>query len=480
MNKSIAIVQFARLQSERIPNKMLQVVGGLTLIERACEYMLKVKGLRQNVDCYLIVPDSDGELVRLIDKPQYQGIKLRLMNPDQSSGRIWPELIKPFIHELKEYDWVWDANIACHPFLKLQTGLDIVDNLQGATPSGTLMPSLDSFLDCIVYAIEERNILWDQMLNQTWPRVDKKAQVIRQDDGRYWFSDTPETKRSYQMADTKHNPSFLKPSHIAHCYRPQALEYSEQEIAFKLSPVAINLTREEQIDIDTPADLEMAQRLAPHHYIIPQLDAIAMGTGPSFFKWASEYQANPLTYPIPQKEQEPPHSVRSDGPKVWHPSLYGCGVTPLYINNIRYYGYGDIVHIRNVPDGRLSDPHHPGCITYAGTRNLEDKKPHGEYTPPLLKYSDLDLPHGESSGGMAISMACLHHDVVGIIGFDGNRDGFGSDEVYENFVIKTRTLINYWQNRGRRIISLMPNSVFNSIVEPAIVPLKYRELGRVV
>lgn len=434
--KSIAIVQFAHLNSERVPNKMLQVIGGATLIERACEYMLKLSSLRENVTPYLIMPDSDAELVKAvkqyIDCPLADGIKLRLMTADQSNARIWSEMIKPYIDEFRQYDWSWDANIACHPFLSIKTGLQIIDDLQCESPQ---IPK--------VYCIAERNPLWDHKGFQFY--------------------------NTGKLADTKQNDIYFKPSHIAHCYPPECLEYNEEQMANSLYPIVINPAREEQIDIDTPDDLALAQRIAPHHYQMPQLGAIAMGSGPSFYEWAASYESNPLTYPSPREQG-----------RVISPTLYGSGVTSLHINGIMYYGLGDIIHIDHVPDGRATDPHHPGCTTYAGTRNLQDKKSHGEYTPPLLPYADLDIPHGESSGGMAISMACLHHDVVGIIGFDGHREPFPSDEAYWDFVRKTRTLINYWQNRGRRIVSLMSDSVFNSITEPAIVPLKYRDLGRVV
>ena len=177
------------------------------------------------------------------------------------------------------------------------------------------------------------------------------------------------------------------------------------------------------------------------------LTAIAIGTGPSFYEWIK-------TPMIEYRRSEP-----SGQDIIFQPKLYGCGIVPLYVNNLFAYGYGDVTHVDHIPDPNA--PFHPGCLNYSGTRNLQDK-------PGLLPYTDLDLPHGNSSGGMALSMACLHHDVVGIIGFDGYPSGFLSYQANQDFVNDFRYLINYWQNRGRRIISLMPKSVFNPIIEPAL------------
>lgn len=434
----VAIVQFARLQSYRIPNKMLEIVGGDTLFGRSCSYLLSLRDSRPGVIPIIIVPAADKALISIAES---HGIRCLTMTVEQASHRLWPDLIKPFIPELSLYDWVWDANIACHPFLRLETGHAVIDCLQGNSPS-----NVEPQLDAIVFALQERNVLWDQMYCQVWPRG------------------------AYVLADTARNPPFLKPSHIAYCYRPSALDQDEETIASKLVAYSIHMTKEEQIDIDNYEDLQLARRLAVTdraYYTLPKLQAIAFGTGPSFFRFVDDCLLDQ-------------YLTRFEG----GPSLYGCGKVPLYINGLRYYGYGDVIHCDNVPDGRPSDPHHPGCITYAGTRNLGDGRSNGGYMPPLLPYADLDLPHGNSSGGMAISMACLHHDIVGIVGFDGDRASFGSDEAHENFVNDFRKLINYWTNRGRRIVSLMPSSrwrdtsghwhepsIFEPIIEPSIQPI---------
>lgn len=461
MNK-VAIVQFARLTSERVPEKMLRPVGGATLIDRALRYYTSLVSLRKNVTVFLIIPDSDAELARLAEPYLSDSIKLRFLTEEQSSCRIWSDLIKPFIHELSSYDWVWDANIACHPLLKLQTGLDIIDNLQADLPKGPK-----------VWCIAERNPLWDST-------------------GKMLYN-------IGQLADTTLNEFYLKPSHIAHCYPPECLDWDEERLANSLWPVIHNLTDEEKIDIDTSDDLQLARHVAAadrQHYAMPELEAIVFGTGPSFYQfiggndgrsgnWLPRYKTHRDSGSPSITDSANPNCFVPAGTE-WSPSLYGCGVVPNYINGLRYYCYGDLVHCDNVPDGRPTDPFHPGCITYTGDRNMRDGRSKGGYMPPMLRYSDLDIPHGESSGGMALSLAALHHNIIGLVGFDGDTKSFKDKAVYKNFVFKFRVLLNYWQNRGRRFINLMPPgvSIFEDIIEPNIDPVdlhpNVRPIGDVV
>jgi hypothetical protein len=380
---------------------------------------------------YFICPQSDEQLIALARENDIYYITMT--EEEYKDKTFFHQLINsplildalsqtsPFT-ETKEPDYLVDINFACHPFLKYDTALKIINQFRH-----------HPYYVNMVSVIEERNPLWDE------------ASCLFYNPGR--------------LADTKTNIKYFKPSHLAHCYRWGVHELTEMQLAMKLHPIpCVDLSPIEQIDIDTPADLEFARLLDKPEYVMPELEAIAFGTGPSFYEYIKQ-----------------PHNYKHNHPEFgeWHTRLYGCGVVPNYINNLTAYGYGDTDHINNIPDP--DGPHHPGCKTFAGTRNLKDFETYGKNLKPipLLPYANLDLPHGESSGGMALSLACLHHNVVGIVGFDGNPDAF-PPTVYTNFVEKFRHLINYWQNRGRRIVSLMPNSVFNPIIEPAIKPIGYK------
>jgi hypothetical protein len=148
------------------------------------------------------------------------------------------------------------------------------------------------------------------------------------------------------------------------------------------------------------------------------LDAIAIGTGPSFFDW--------IRSPLPEGKR------------------YGCGVVPQFLD-VDVYALGDVVHCRHAP---------PDRPVYA-TRRIIDSVGDPER---FLLYPEDDLPHGGSSGGMALSLACRSHAVVGLIGFDGF-------DIDDGFITAFRELICYWKNRGKRLISLMPQSAFDDLLE---------------
>lgn len=150
------------------------------------------------------------------------------------------------------------------------------------------------------------------------------------------------------------------------------------------------------------------------------LEALAIGTGPSFFAWVRR--------PLPSGKR------------------YGCGIASRHLD-LDVYALGDEVHWNNIPLDK----------TVYVTQRLRDSHADAQR---YLAFPEDDLPHGGSSGGMALSLACRSHDIVGLIGFDGHG-------LPEEFVAAFRGLIRYWQSRGKRLISLMPDSVFHEVLERA-------------
>ena len=142
------------------------------------------------------------------------------------------------------------------------------------------------------------------------------------------------------------------------------------------------------------------------------------------------------------------------GPSAWDlwglaiPSnirMYGAGNVSRFIR-LDVYAYGDLDHLENIPV--------PPCLTYGSPRNVND-------TEGLLYYDEV-WPTGRSSGGMAISLACLSYTRIGIIGFDGI--GYGG-EVYDPAGVPGQKLVfNYWLDRNRKLVSLMEKSIFNNLL----------------
>lgn len=193
-----AFVHFCRMASERVPGKPLRKVGGETLLKIATSKCPTNVVISPDQECY---PDILSE----------------------RKGRIWPELITPFISYFKYDDWIIDCNFICHPFLSESTIKTILATLQSL-----------NYEKCrpLTFVRSERNVVWDENKNVILGRG--------------------------QLADTKLNPLYYIPAHIAYCYRYEHLSWTEEQIAEKLVAFPITLSKLEQIDIDTEDDLILA------------------------------------------------------------------------------------------------------------------------------------------------------------------------------------------------------------------------------
>lgn len=224
---SIVMTQFAHLASERLPNKMIQSLEDehpRSLLGRALIKMREVKRTRPNIDPVLICPESDDALIQIA---KYHEM-FYLAMPTRSEAKQWPDLIKlPYIMDyLKSFDYVWDVNLACHPFLKVETLLQSLDrmlNCGGSSP--TIFPKIAVTI--------HRETLWDER-------------------GRPLNSHG-------QLACTKTNDIFYKPTHTSHLFPRMYLDYDEMRLANSLVPVVVDMPKLELIDIDTQEDLDLAR-----------------------------------------------------------------------------------------------------------------------------------------------------------------------------------------------------------------------------
>lgn len=78
------------------------------------------------------------------------------------------------------------------------------------------------------------------------------------------------------------------------------------------------------------------------------------------------------------------------------------------------------------------------------------------WQPWMIRW-DITLDYGDNSGGLAVSVASLMTKDVGLIGFDGN----GTTNHFKNGFKK---LLGFWQSKGVRFYSLMPESFINKDV----------------
>lgn len=138
------------------------------------------------------------------------------------------------------------------------------------------------------------------------------------------------------------------------------------------------------------------------------LDCIAIGAGPSYETYEPIYD-NCL--------------------------LVGCGIVSKTID-LDIYCICDKVHLENVPDALVFyDP----CMN-------SFKEKHWK----LLKYK---RPLGVSnwhSGAMAITVACMLYDKVGLLGFDCTQKNLP-----HTFIPEFKLLLEFWTKKGKCFQSLM-------------------------
>lgn len=220
MNR-VAIVQFARLDSQRLPQKLLEYVDGERLIDRGLSYLQRL-GASTGAVPFLAISPQDLPLVAAAKRFHIQMLSL---DERADSSRIWPELIAPFVEFLYDrFDVVWDANICCRPFLRQVTGEFIVRQCEA-----TKRP--------FVGVTRKRGVVWSEQ---------SPSPVIGPG----------------ELADTRRNPHYFELGHLAYCWPTWALTLPEPQLAEIVQPLELHLDWAERIDIDTPDDLAQARAVA--------------------------------------------------------------------------------------------------------------------------------------------------------------------------------------------------------------------------
>lgn len=211
----LALLQLVHLQSHRIPRKIMQEVGGQSLLTRGVQKLMNVA---QATDCTLVIgcPTTDTELCRYVDD---LGIRRVCVLPGDAAADDHASIVRGFKDVIAhDFDWVFCVNAVCRPFLKEETLMQII---------GTARNRRRPFI-CTLY---ERGILW----------TGGNEKIYGHD----------------RLPDTKNNPSYLRLAHIGQVHPADLWDEAEQ--AHALLPQVISLTPAERIDIDTPEDLEFAR-----------------------------------------------------------------------------------------------------------------------------------------------------------------------------------------------------------------------------
>jgi hypothetical protein len=215
----LAILQHAHLGSHRIKRKLLEDVGGSSLLDRGIEKLMTAAAVA-SVPLVVACPENDSFLTEYLD---FRGVRHVPVLAGDADADDYSSIMRGYRDELtRDFDRILVLNALCRPFLKLGTITSVINHAKVE--------------ECFVCTIEERGILWTA------------------GDG---FS---KLRGFCVLPDTKTNPAYNRLSHVGYCHPTNT--WDEVAVAARLSPWSIPLTPAERIDIDTPDDLEFAQTYA--------------------------------------------------------------------------------------------------------------------------------------------------------------------------------------------------------------------------
>lgn len=197
-------MQCLSLASQRLPQKLYQIVNGRRLIEHG---LCLIKSLDMIDDDKLIFCTAD-----LVEDVKQHNLPYYVI----SGGTMFPSIVAKYQHILDRYDTIIDANFCCRPFLKQATAQRIVE-------AGFITQT------SLVVTQKKRTILFEN-------------QECILGKGR--------------LSDTKTNPEVEEVANLAYIYK--APDYYNPDL---IKPFPLRLSPEEQIDIDTMTDLEYARRI---------------------------------------------------------------------------------------------------------------------------------------------------------------------------------------------------------------------------
>lgn len=216
----VALVQFCHMQSTRLPCKPILELKGKPLLEHTLHKFKYISDVIQDAYPVVIFPETDYMIRDLCDK---YGVEYYLMKTEHAKGRIWPELIQPFLFYLQQYDVVCDINWMCHPFLELSTIDDLIYYAKTVTFGWTA-------------AVQKRGTLWGEGRDLILGRG--------------------------ELADTQNNPIYFEPAHIMYAWQRHDLSLCEDQLSSKVIPVPYKFAPHELIDIDDEATWQFARQYA--------------------------------------------------------------------------------------------------------------------------------------------------------------------------------------------------------------------------
>lgn len=219
----VGLIQFAHLNSVRVPNKIVaELRPGLTMLDLGLRKM-KTIGQQYDVTPMLAVSESEPQLIQ---KAQEYGIETLLRTASTVYSEKWDDAVAGIKDRLdSRFDQIVDVNLVCRPFLRVET-------------IGKL---------CSV-AHQDPKICYTS---------------VRQNHGVVWDNESTLLVGSGEVPNTKTNPAYYDLAHVGQVYPIQKFYEPESAMTSRMGQIIIDLRGEERLDTDYPADLALAQKIWP-------------------------------------------------------------------------------------------------------------------------------------------------------------------------------------------------------------------------
>lgn len=217
----IGCLTWGRLNSQRIPRKLLEEINGRTLLDRGLTYIRRLCDLTGAIP---ILATAKSEM-DIAAAAQAAGVVVVYASDSCTQTEDYNSQIQPLRCQLEALNItrLWVNNCLCHPFSRLDTG-------------AAIMRLAAQHMQEYVLTLARRGIIWDE-----------RGSVI---------------SGQLQHANTKTNPLYHRLSHFGYVTSLDFLSEPEELMAPRIVPYPIDLRWYERIDIDTYDDLELARAAA--------------------------------------------------------------------------------------------------------------------------------------------------------------------------------------------------------------------------
>ena len=221
--RRVAVVEPLHLNSQRIPQKILQRIGGRRLLVIGVDRLAEIQQ-QSGADVFVAFHEGDKAIH---DAATRAGLGVLPMTREASEGSDWLTIYSGFGAELEDlgYDWAIHTHVVCHPFVRPETMIQAIERCRVASCP---------FLICSA----ERTIAWSATSDGTMHEV-----------------------LTSEFLDSKTSPLLIRPTHLGGACRVEDHQHVDA-MRSALPFIPEGILPIELLDCDTLDDLDLLSIVA--------------------------------------------------------------------------------------------------------------------------------------------------------------------------------------------------------------------------